>query len=179
MTGTPVVARLSKAHDRVLCGKRDGRGRFLCGGELLELIGMKPEDLIEAKPGTDILYEHPYRFWAYRAGWTQGADGIWSLSPSAAKRWQREQVRASGNSARWTETEMHAARHRLATGLAESDRRGHTQPWSTRSAQHMRSPTLPAVARCPKCGTLNHLTERLKVATWVPWPNEDSGTEGP
>lgn len=174
MVNVPVVARLSKARDRVLCGKQGMDGRFLCGGELLMLIDMKPHDLIEAKPGTEILYEHPIGFWAFRAGWTQGTDGIWSLSTSAAARLQREQVRASGDSSRWTADEVRAARSRLSTGLAESHRRGHTQPWSNRSAQHLRSPTWPALARCPKCDALNQLTGNLKTATWVPWPNEDT-----
>lgn len=177
MSGTKIVARLSKAGDRVLCGRPlPGGGR--CGGRILQLIEVGPETVKAAKPGTEILYTQTVRFWAFPAGWVE-VHGVWQETKSAKERREWEQRRASGNSLNWSVPDSNAARYRLATGLAESNRRGHVQDWAAKGAQVMRRAPLPTLARCPKCHGINRLDRRLEPKVPIPQPERQDQEPAP
>ena len=66
ISDTRIVARLHRNGGKVLCGKRDAEGRYVCNEMLLVVVNF-PDDLSRVKPGTEILYKEPracYGLWA-------------------------------------------------------------------------------------------------------------------
>lgn len=134
MTGTTIMARRDKSGRRVLCGRQDATGRYVCGESLL-------------MPGGGML----------RGDWRQGADGVWAMTGSAQARRQRSHVIASGNM-RQSPDDAAFERARLAHGDAGGNRR---RPEEGPNA-HRAAVAQPAMLlRCPKCGGVNSLKDAM------------------
>lgn len=146
-----------KAIYRILCGRRDGQGRPICGSQLGHLASMTPSS-VETED------------WSvgFDPGWVEGPDSTWQPSKRAQKQLHRANRQASTP---WMPSEVRRrAQGQLASGTAASYRRkvgflmpdpvnpnSETTGASLVRFQASRSTRLPCLVRCPKCNGINYL----------------------
>jgi hypothetical protein len=144
-----VQARLDKARERVLCGKRE------CGQELAAIVGI-------TRSGPPSVRTAP-RYVMLAPRWKQVPSGRYVASEHAKKRWRSDQQWAGNRDPGGMASE--AARQRLAEGMSlryrsKLTRKGNPNSMYNRGDEQFQQHTtitLPAELLCHKCGAVNIL----------------------
>jgi hypothetical protein len=166
-----VVATLSQNDGRILCGRPECAyclAQVLCpaGPHGARGRGSEHRRHHRSPPGqhASAPRRHPSCQVVLTPGWVEDApEGLWSITPRAAKRLRRDRWLTSGHPG-LDPTQAEAARRRLHLGRTIVGRRAATgglpAPGAT-TGDRWCHVTLPIRARCPLCGAVNLLPSSL------------------